>query len=212
MEIAQSEVGEHESAYFLPKLAEKLVKHVNWIPLWSNVYRDRYKYGKLPASSASVECEFKNVKKKFLAGKQVPMRADVFTHGYINDYIKGRTNIFIAQDIENAQFADSKSSEESNVSSPRKKSRSEDSLFEENMLGNTLMELQLNRVMEVNPTKTTSNVENSLSETIATDIDRLNSKVMASDSSLGNDVNVERYSYSEGTGKHLRNYYTSILY
>ena len=67
------------------------------------------------------------------------MRADVFTHGYVNDCIKGRTNIFIVQDIENAQFADSKSSEESNVSRPSKKSRSEDSLFEENMLENTLI-------------------------------------------------------------------------
>ena len=64
MEIAQGEVGEHGSAYFLLKLAEKLIKHANWIPLWPKVFRDRYKYGKLPASSASVECEFKNVKIK----------------------------------------------------------------------------------------------------------------------------------------------------
>ena len=105
IEIAQNEVGEHVSAYFLPTLAEKLLKHVKWIPLWSNVYRDCYGYGKLPASSAAVECEFKNVKGKFCDGMPTDMRPDAFIGPYANLYLKGRANIFIAKAIEIDQLA-----------------------------------------------------------------------------------------------------------
>lgn len=69
IEISHNEIGERDSAYFLPKLATKLLSNCRWILLWSNVYRDKYNYGRIPATSASVECEFKIVKKKFLTDK-----------------------------------------------------------------------------------------------------------------------------------------------
>ena len=55
LEIAKSEEGNHDSAYYLPEFANKLLNHMQWFPLWSCVCRDKFGFGRIPASSASVE-------------------------------------------------------------------------------------------------------------------------------------------------------------
>ena len=117
LKITESEHGEHDSAYCLPILAKKLRKDMTWFPLWSCIYRDRFGYGKIPASSAAVECEFKNLKDKFLNNEDLPMRADEFVQLFIQKYIRGRENLYIAKDIKILENKNSEDNIEDNNSS-----------------------------------------------------------------------------------------------
>ena len=44
--------GINANAHYIPKLAKRLLKDIRWLPLWSCIFRDRYGYGRIPASSA----------------------------------------------------------------------------------------------------------------------------------------------------------------
>lgn len=59
---ALKEVGDRENAHYLPRLADRLLKDVKLIPLWSNIFRDKFGYGRVPTSSAAVEGEFNKIK------------------------------------------------------------------------------------------------------------------------------------------------------
>jgi len=41
----------------MPKLADYLLKDVKLLPLWSCVCRNKFGFGRIPASSASVESD-----------------------------------------------------------------------------------------------------------------------------------------------------------
>ena len=97
-ELAKEEYGEHESAYYLPKLAEKLKRDMKTFVSWGCVCRDKFKNGRIPASSAVVECELKNIKTKFRDHQTLPMRADEFVEFITLRYIKGSTTLYIAKD------------------------------------------------------------------------------------------------------------------
>ena len=126
------EIGDHESGYVLPKLAERLLKQSRLIKLWSNICRDHFNYGKIPATSSSVECEFKNVKGILLKDKRTPMRPDAFIDCYVNDCLKGRTNIFIAQSIENDEFPASNAIKNSKIAISLKAKNKSENVADEN--------------------------------------------------------------------------------
>ena len=56
-ELPKEEYEELESAYYLPKLAEKLKRDMKTFVLWGCVCRDKLKNGRIPAPSAVVESE-----------------------------------------------------------------------------------------------------------------------------------------------------------
>ena len=97
-QLAKEEYGEHESAYYLPKLAEKLKRDMKKFVLWGCMCRNKFKNGRIPATSAVVECEFKNIKTKFRYHETLPMRADEFVELITLRYIKGSTILYIKFD------------------------------------------------------------------------------------------------------------------
>jgi len=93
-EIASNE-GDRENAHFMPAFADRLMKDMNMIPMWSCICRDKFGYGRIPASSASVESDFNIVKNIFLKTEQTPMRADEFVMKHIK-FINGRIKLINA--------------------------------------------------------------------------------------------------------------------
>lgn len=83
----------------MPELADKLLKDFRWFPLWSCVYLKRFGYGKIPASSAGVECEFKNIKTKFLNDEVQTLRVDDFVQRFVTKYLSGRSNLHISKEV-----------------------------------------------------------------------------------------------------------------
>ena len=96
--LAKEEYGEGESAHYLPNLAKKLKRDMQTFVLWGCVCRDKFKDGRIPVSSAVVECELKNIKTKFFDHETLPMRADEFVELITLRCIKGSTILYIAKD------------------------------------------------------------------------------------------------------------------
>ena len=92
-QLAKQEYGEHESAYYLPKLAEKLKRDMKTFVLWGCACRNKFKNRRIPTSSAVVV--FKNIKTKFLDHQTLPVRADEFVELITLWYIKGSTILYI---------------------------------------------------------------------------------------------------------------------
>lgn len=84
----------------MPELADKLINDIKWLPLWSNIYSQKFQYARIPASSAPVEIEFNTVKNKIfkLFSKQV--RVDQFIQEY-HKYLTGKIKIIDARTQEN---------------------------------------------------------------------------------------------------------------
>ena len=93
-EIAATEITAHISAYEFPELADRLVNDIRFFTIWSCIDRDRFGYGRIPASSAPVESEFKNIKAHLLLEHhRFPMRLDEFLEIHIQKYIALRMHI-----------------------------------------------------------------------------------------------------------------------
>lgn len=72
-----SDVGDRINPHYFPQIVERLVIDIRLLPLWTNIYTDQFGYGRVPASSASVESEFNKLKSLLL--KNCPlMRIDSF--------------------------------------------------------------------------------------------------------------------------------------
>lgn len=78
VQIKINVIGNRENAHYMPAFANKLIDDMKFFPSWSCVCRDKFGYGRIPASSASVEGEFNIIKNIFLKNETTPMRADVF--------------------------------------------------------------------------------------------------------------------------------------
>lgn len=76
------------------------MQDVSLIPMWSCITYKMFNYGRIPASSASVEGEFSKIKTLLLKGASLPMRADKFIKLHTN-YLSGRLNIVEAKTNEN---------------------------------------------------------------------------------------------------------------
>lgn len=60
--ILENETGDDLNPRFSPIFSNRLTKQLPTIPLWSSICRDKFGYGRVPASSAAVEIEFKTLK------------------------------------------------------------------------------------------------------------------------------------------------------
>lgn len=87
--------GDRTNAHFHPPLVERLMRDIKWLPLWSCICRQKFGYGRIPASSAVIEAEFNNIKCRLFANA-LPTRADLFVFRHI-DYINGRIKLIDAQ-------------------------------------------------------------------------------------------------------------------
>lgn len=94
--LESTDRGDRDNAHYLPQLADRLLKDMKWFPLWSCVCRDRFGYGRVPASSAAVESEFNNIRNRLLANETLPMRADIFIAKHVK-YLDGRMKIAMAK-------------------------------------------------------------------------------------------------------------------
>lgn len=95
-EIIGDQIGNRDNAQYLPPLAAKLMKDIGHFPLWSCVVRDKFGYGRVPASSAAVESEFNKLKTLLLRNETLPMRVDDFLDVHIK-YTTGRAKILGAK-------------------------------------------------------------------------------------------------------------------
>lgn len=76
----------------MPSFANKLIADARYLPLWSCICRDKFGFGRIPASSACVEGEFRIIKNIFLKNEITPMRADVFVSKHIK-FLSGRMKL-----------------------------------------------------------------------------------------------------------------------
>lgn len=91
------EIGDRDNAHYYPALAKRLLQDINIFPLWSNVCHDDFGYGRVPASSASVEGEFNKIKNCVLKNYNLPIRADEFIKIHL-DYLYGKLKIVNAEE------------------------------------------------------------------------------------------------------------------
>ncbi|CAG9816766.1 unnamed protein product [Phaedon cochleariae] len=88
------ENGDDYNPRYFPAFAERLMKKMATIPLWSCICRDDFGYGRIPASSAPVEAEFNIIKNRILC-KRI-LRVDVAVRTFL-EYIDGKLKIFEAK-------------------------------------------------------------------------------------------------------------------
>ena len=69
------------------------------LPLWSCTHRDKFEFGRVPASSAPVESDFNGIKSRFLKNKTLPMRIDDFIREHV-EYLSGKLKLIEATEIE----------------------------------------------------------------------------------------------------------------
>lgn len=100
--VIGNQVGNRDNAHYLPALAKKVMKDIEHFPLWSCVVRDKFGYGRVPASSAPVESEFNKLKTHVLRNETLPMRVDSFLDVHIK-YTGGRAKILGAKLVEDEQ-------------------------------------------------------------------------------------------------------------
>jgi len=48
-----SDEGDRDNPYYFPELVKRLLINIRLLPLWTNISRDLFGYGRVPASSAS---------------------------------------------------------------------------------------------------------------------------------------------------------------
>lgn len=97
--ISEFEVGDHDNAFYLPELAIRILRDIELFPLWSCIIRDRFGYGKIPASSAPVESQIKDLKKDVSCVKSSLLRVDDFVDKLLT-YVAGRSNLIEANLLE----------------------------------------------------------------------------------------------------------------
>jgi len=90
------EVGDRDNAHYFPPLAKRLLKDMTVFPLWSNVCRDDFGYGRIPASSAAVEGKFNKLKNNVLKNLNLPIRVDEFIKIHL-DFLHGKLKIVDAK-------------------------------------------------------------------------------------------------------------------
>lgn len=106
----KSEKGDDINPRYCPKVATRLLDQIKTIPLWSSICRDNFGYGRVPASSALVESEFKIIKKQIML-KQKRIDEAVKT---LIQYYRGKLKLVDC----NKQVTDSISSKSPEPKSP----------------------------------------------------------------------------------------------
>jgi len=118
-----NEVGDRDNAHYFPTLAKRLLQDIAIFPLSSNVCHDNFGYGRVPASSASVEGEFNKLKNCLLKNYSVPMRVDVFLKIHL-DYLRGKLKIVDAEKQNDLVTSlDTASNEECDIKKNKRKTK-----------------------------------------------------------------------------------------
>ncbi|XP_048513396.1 uncharacterized protein LOC125501447 [Athalia rosae] len=99
--------GNRDNAHFLPSLVVRVLRDFKWFPLWSCICQAHFSYGRVPASSATVEADFNNIKTRVFGASNLPIRADLFVMRHL-DYINGRVKIVDAKIQANEMMKDQK--------------------------------------------------------------------------------------------------------
>lgn len=82
-----SNEGNRINPLYFPQLVDRLMVDIRLLPLWTNIYTDTFGYGRIPASSTSVESEVNKIKSLLL--KNCPLlRIDSFIQKHVN-YLHG---------------------------------------------------------------------------------------------------------------------------
>lgn len=101
-----TDTGDRENAHYMPAFADKLIADTKYLPLWSCICRDKFGFGRIPASSASIEGDFHIIKNIFLKNEQTLMRADLFITKHVK-FLSGRVKLinamFQEKDTETAE-------------------------------------------------------------------------------------------------------------
>lgn len=63
MKVINNVEGDRMNAHYLPRFADRIMKDIKYLPMWSCICRDKFGYGRIPASNASVEADFNIIKK-----------------------------------------------------------------------------------------------------------------------------------------------------
>lgn len=92
VQLKITDLGDRENAHYMPAFADKLIADTKYLPLWSCICRDKFGFGRIPASSASVEGDFHIIKNIFLKNEQTPMRVDLFITKHVK-FLSGRVKL-----------------------------------------------------------------------------------------------------------------------
>ena len=76
-------------------VSKKLLKDLELFPVWGNIQQNQFEYGRVPASSASVESAFSIVKTFLMSKVKHLMRVDEFVDLHI-DYLEGKISLILA--------------------------------------------------------------------------------------------------------------------
>lgn len=100
-----SQWGADENAFFLHNvnITDKLLADLKLIPVWSNIFSNNYSFGRIPASSASVESEINKIKQRFRNNFGNTARVDEFVDAEIN-YNQGRALLDFSKMEEASNF------------------------------------------------------------------------------------------------------------
>lgn len=70
-------------------ITKKLLRDLELFPIWGNILNEKFNYGRIPASSASVEGEINKIKYILMKMYKSPVRVDQFVTDHI-EYLKGK--------------------------------------------------------------------------------------------------------------------------
>jgi len=98
MEVINTTEGDRENAHYLPKFADRIMKDTKYLPMWSCICRDKFGYGRVPASSAAVEGDFNIIKNVLLKNEETPMRVDEFVSKHVN-FLSGRIKLAYSKQL-----------------------------------------------------------------------------------------------------------------
>lgn len=88
--------GDSVNAHYCPVFAKHLLADCTSLPMWSCVFRDKFGFGRIPASSAPVEGEFNKLKNVFFKNELSNIRVDRFIEKHIN-LLNGSSKLIEAQ-------------------------------------------------------------------------------------------------------------------
>lgn len=83
--------GSEINAFYLHTniITKKLLRNLKLFPIWGNILSEKFNYGRIPASSASVEEEIKKIKSILMKMYKSSIRVDQFVTDHI-EYLKGK--------------------------------------------------------------------------------------------------------------------------
>lgn len=87
--IIEEEKGDDLNPRSCPRFSKRLLRVLQTIPVWSCICRNQFGYGRTPASSASVESEFKTIKQQVIPH---PVRIDTAVEKLV-EYYDGKMKI-----------------------------------------------------------------------------------------------------------------------